>query len=178
VRSRPGWQRLHPGCTATVPRVRQQNDRLFRKHRTNYTGEMGTRSAWTPERRARQADAIRRWQPWRASTGPKSALGKAIASRNGVGNRNPYIDHVAWNYVAALKREWRLESAITGCMLKRNGQYYRRGSPQRNRPLSDGGYKANERRLAGHVKRLHVLQSFRPILPVIDECSVTLTTDW
>ena len=43
---------------------------------------MGTSSAWTPERKARQAEAIRRWQPWARSTGPKTAEGKAISSRN------------------------------------------------------------------------------------------------
>ena len=43
---------------------------------------MGTSRAWTPERRARQAEAIRRWQPWTRSTGPRTAEGKAISSRN------------------------------------------------------------------------------------------------
>jgi len=37
---------------------------------------------WTPERRARQAELIRRWQPWTRSTGPRTAAGKAKASRN------------------------------------------------------------------------------------------------
>lgn len=31
---------------------------------------------WSPERRARQAALIRFWQPWRCSTGPKTAAGK------------------------------------------------------------------------------------------------------
>lgn len=39
-------------------------------------------SGWSPERRAKQAEAIRRWKPWLQSTGPKSASGKARASRN------------------------------------------------------------------------------------------------
>ena len=43
---------------------------------------MGTSSAWTPERRAKQAEAISRWQPWARSTGPKTAEGKAVSSRN------------------------------------------------------------------------------------------------
>lgn len=38
---------------------------------------------WTLERRQRQAELIRQWQPWKQSTGPKSAEGKAVASRNG-----------------------------------------------------------------------------------------------
>jgi hypothetical protein len=43
---------------------------------------MGTTSSWTPERRVRQAEAIRRWQPWRNSTGPRTEEGKARSSRN------------------------------------------------------------------------------------------------
>ena len=37
---------------------------------------------WTDERRQRQAALIRTWQPWRQSTGPLTAAGKARASRN------------------------------------------------------------------------------------------------
>lgn len=40
-------------------------------------------NGWTPERRARQAEAIRRWRPWAKSTGPKTAEGKARAKMNG-----------------------------------------------------------------------------------------------
>lgn len=43
---------------------------------------MGTKSAWTPERRARQADIIRITQPWMHSTGPRTPEGKAASSRN------------------------------------------------------------------------------------------------
>lgn len=43
---------------------------------------MGTSAAWTPERRARQAEAIRRWKPWKKSTGPRTPEGKARSSRN------------------------------------------------------------------------------------------------
>ena len=37
---------------------------------------------WTPERRAKQAEAIRAWQPWKRATGPRTVKGKAKASRN------------------------------------------------------------------------------------------------
>ena len=37
---------------------------------------------WTPERRKKQSEAIRRWKPWNKSTGPKSPEGKAAVSRN------------------------------------------------------------------------------------------------
>lgn len=40
-------------------------------------------NGWTPERRAHQAEAIRRWQPWTQSTGPRTAEGKARTARNG-----------------------------------------------------------------------------------------------
>ena len=40
-------------------------------------------NGWTPERRARQAEAIRRWKPWEQSTGPRTAEGKARSQRNG-----------------------------------------------------------------------------------------------
>lgn len=43
---------------------------------------MGTKSAWPPERRARQAVNIRATQPWTKSTGPKTPEGKAVSSRN------------------------------------------------------------------------------------------------
>jgi hypothetical protein len=37
---------------------------------------------WSPERRARQALAIRSWQPWLKSTGPRTEGGKARSARN------------------------------------------------------------------------------------------------
>lgn len=39
-------------------------------------------SAWSPERRQRQREAIQRWKPWQQATGPKSAAGKAASARN------------------------------------------------------------------------------------------------
>lgn len=37
---------------------------------------------WTLEQRQRQREAIKRWQPWKKSTGPQSAEGKAKIARN------------------------------------------------------------------------------------------------
>lgn len=37
---------------------------------------------WTMEQRQRQAEAIRRWKPWKQSTGPRTAQGKAKVSGN------------------------------------------------------------------------------------------------
>ena len=39
---------------------------------------------WTTEQRARQAELIRLWKPWAASTGPKTPKGKAASSKNAV----------------------------------------------------------------------------------------------
>jgi hypothetical protein len=55
---------------------------------------MGTTSSWTPERRVKQAETIRRWQPWSKSTGPRSTEGKARSSRNadkGIAERDALI---------------------------------------------------------------------------------------
>lgn len=41
-----------------------------------------TKSGWTLERRKQQAEAIRRWQPWAKSTGPRSPEGKARSANN------------------------------------------------------------------------------------------------
>ncbi|GAO39224.1 hypothetical protein SCH01S_28_00830 [Sphingomonas changbaiensis NBRC 104936] len=46
-----------------------------------YNG-MGTSAAWTPERRAKQSEVIRRVKPWTKSTGPTSEAGKARSSQN------------------------------------------------------------------------------------------------
>ena len=43
---------------------------------------MGTKSAWTPERRARQRDIIAQTKPWAKSTGPRTTDGKARSSQN------------------------------------------------------------------------------------------------
>ena len=40
-------------------------------------------NGWTPERRAKHAEAIKRWKPWEKSTGPKTPEGKVRAARNG-----------------------------------------------------------------------------------------------
>jgi len=39
-------------------------------------------NGWTPERRKRQAELIRRWKPWEHSTGPRTPAGRArVASK-------------------------------------------------------------------------------------------------
>ena len=37
---------------------------------------------WTPEQRQKQREAIKRWKPWKQSSGPKSPEGKATVAGN------------------------------------------------------------------------------------------------
>ena len=39
-------------------------------------------NGWTAERRQRQAQLIKQWQPWKHSTGARTTAGKAKVSRN------------------------------------------------------------------------------------------------
>ena len=51
---------------------------------------------WTLERKAKQSQAIRQWQPWLKSTGAKTAEGKAVVSRNAYkGGHRPYMRQLA-----------------------------------------------------------------------------------
>lgn len=67
-------------------------------------------SGWTPERRAAQSQAIKRWKPWERSTGPKTAAGKAIASRNSL--KGGEYSREAKAYKPVLDR---LKSYLRGC---------------------------------------------------------------
>ena len=55
-------------------------------------------NGWTKERRAKQSIAITGWSPWKQSTGPRSAEGKARVSRNA--------------YRGALRAQWRQLSKV------------------------------------------------------------------
>jgi hypothetical protein len=37
---------------------------------------------WTPERRAKMAEMVRQWKPWKKSTGPVTMKGKRKSSKN------------------------------------------------------------------------------------------------
>ena len=53
------------------------------KTQTNYWSITVTKNnGWTPERRKKQAEMIKTWQPWTKSTGAKTPLGKAAVSQN------------------------------------------------------------------------------------------------
>lgn len=68
--------------------------------------------SWTDQDRARQSQAIRNWQPWKKSTGPRTHDGKRRTSQNAWkhGGRSRTIrDLKRWlceqrRYVASLRR--------------------------------------------------------------------------
>lgn len=65
-------------------------------------------NGWTPERRARQAEAIQQWQPWAKSTGPRTKAGRAAARGNAwKGGQRPMLRSLS----RALQgqREWLVE---------------------------------------------------------------------
>jgi len=64
------------------------------------------RNGWTDERRARQAMAIRRWQPWQHSTGPRTEAGKASASRNADKGGKRAALRSELSHLRAMIREW------------------------------------------------------------------------
>ena len=41
-----------------------------------------SKNGWTPQRRKKQAEMIRNWQPWKSSTGAKTKAGKAVSKMN------------------------------------------------------------------------------------------------
>lgn len=50
------------------------------------------KNGWTQERRARQAELIQTWKPWKQSTGPRTNEGKAKVSRNAYkGGQRPML---------------------------------------------------------------------------------------
>jgi hypothetical protein len=67
---------------------------------------------WTPERKAKQSQAIRQWQPWLKSTGAKTAEGKAVVSRNAFkGGHRPHLRQLAKDLAEEFQYTQRLVDA-------------------------------------------------------------------
>ena len=47
-----------------------------------------SKNGWTEERRRKQAEAIKRWKPWKSSTGPKTRSGKERVRYNALKHGN------------------------------------------------------------------------------------------
>lgn len=143
-----------------------------------------TATSWTPERRARQAEAIRAWRPWERSTGPTSPEGKAISSRNRA--RDLGFDRTAneqaLRYVRHVLGDGPLNDKIMVCLMKRHGRYAGIDEPYPRRPLSLRQWVENERRLDLLIRQLQFRQMTRPPAPEpltiwSDEIPVPLDTD-
>jgi hypothetical protein len=51
---------------------------------------------WSTERKAKQSQAIRQWQPWTKSTGARTSQGKDVVSRNAFkGGHRPHLRQLA-----------------------------------------------------------------------------------
>lgn len=75
---------------------------------------------WTAASRQKQSEAIRKWQPWQSSTGPKSDAGKLQSARNGPnhGPRAPGTHPKELRrYRAKLWKAWRMQMSLVpiGC---------------------------------------------------------------
>ena len=67
---------------------------------------------WSKERKRRQAEAIKRWQPWQKSSGPKTKAGKAVVSKNALKHG---LRSAEYRELCALLREAAaMTNAITG----------------------------------------------------------------
>lgn len=73
---------------------------------------------WTPEQRARQAELIHRWQPWKQSTGARTLAGKAISAQNvivGQWNRKKALEQATLELNAVLAKIGRLTAKRKSC---------------------------------------------------------------
>lgn len=59
---------------------------------------------WTPEERARQSAAIRKWKPWANSTGPRTSQGKARSALNATKHGFRSRAGIAFNYLLTRHR--------------------------------------------------------------------------
>ena len=78
---------------------------------------------WTPEARKAQSEAIRRWQPWKNSTGPKTQGGKNICRLNALRGTN-YNDNMI-ELRKTLDRQARFLRTLRQVMRLRAGEFFK-----------------------------------------------------
>ncbi len=71
-------------------------------------------NGWTEERRRKQAEAIKQWQPWAKSTGPKTKTGKERASLNALKTGDHSLVMARWRDVLKINAEFlvQIEQAV------------------------------------------------------------------
>ena len=65
-------------------------------------------NGWTPERKAKHAEAIRRWKPWEKSTGPKTPEGKEVSKMNGWKGGQRNLDRKLSKLLSDQRRQLRI----------------------------------------------------------------------
>ena len=78
---------------------------------------------WTPEARKAQSEAIRRWQPWKNSTGPKTQAGKNICRLNALRGTD-YNDNMI-ELRKALDRQARFLRMLRQTMRLRTDRFFK-----------------------------------------------------
>jgi len=101
---------------------------------------MGTSAAWTPERRARQAERIRCWEPWRQSTGPKTAEGKRRSSRNAEAFRANPVGRRAYRLIEEFLRSGDVSVELKQVLSSVGDDYPAPPSELRSRRRRDAGH--------------------------------------
>lgn len=123
---------------------------------------MGTKSAWTPERRAKQAERCREGKPWERSTGPRTKEGKDRSAQN-VRRLTPLE-----RYAQMVFADSRRAIQIMLCVQRRNNKYTYSDRPVRKRRYTLEELDKNERRLEA-LLALPPIVTMKPPVPNFDD---------
>ena len=100
---------------------------------------MGKKTAWTLERRARQADIIQRTRPWEKSTGPRTEEGKRISSQNARMKPIQELGHIIRAHGIAQRKILRIARKLHGGSLNflEGGQMFPGATREQVREIAD-----------------------------------------